>query len=192
MASPMPTQVDSGAVWTNQSKTVTLSGAVTANVDLCETAWTASTNVTATASASTFKEGTKCASLAIASGFTTGLCAYHAMSATDFSGYQQLSFWVQVNTAVAANVLQIKLCSDNAGVTAVNTINIPALNSATQWTAITVDTAGALGASIQSVALYAASDPGTVTVLFDNILACKASSSADSLTLNSLIWLSRQ
>lgn len=187
MASPTPTQVDSGAVWTNQSKTVTLSGAVTANIDLCETAWTASANVTATAATTSPKEGSKYASLAIASAFTTGLVAYKAFSATDFSGYQQVSFWIQANAVLAASVLQIKLCSDNAGVTAVNTINIPAINGLSQWTAFTVDTGGTLGNSIQSVALYAASDPGTVTVLLDNILACKASSSADSLTLNSLI-----
>ncbi len=187
MASPDPTLLDASAAWTNASKTVTLSGAVTANIDLCESAWTASANVTATAAAGG-KEGTNYVSNAIAAGFTTGLAAYKALGgATDFSGYQQISLWIRVNLAVAANMLQIKLCSDAAGATPVDTINIPALNGTNQWTAITVDTGGALGASIQSVALYAASDPGTVTVLLDNILACKASASADSLTLNSLI-----
>lgn len=182
-----PTALGQNATWTNNSITLTLTTAVTANIDLCDSAWTASANVTCTAS-STRKQGTNSASIAIAAGFLTGLVAYKALGgATDYSGHQQISLWLQANATIAANVLQIVLCSDAAGVNAINTVNLPAVPGTNVWQAITVDTGGALGASIQSVALYAASDPGTVTVLLDNVLACKASASADSLTLNSLI-----
>ena len=51
----------------------------------------------------------------------------------------------------------------------------------------TINKGSALGSSIQSVALYAIADPGTPTILLDNIIACKASSSADALSLTSLI-----
>lgn len=187
MASPTPTALSQNATWTNGSDTVTLTSAVTANIDDCETAWTASASVTATASTSTYREGTKSANLVIAGAFTTGLAAYKTLaSATDFSGYQQISLLVRCSVGVAANVLQLKLCSDTAGVTAVNTINLPAITGG-YWTPVVVDTAGALGSSIQSVALYAASDPGSVTVNLDNIVACKAASSADSITHLSLI-----
>lgn len=186
MSSPAPTSLGQSATWTNGSDTVTLTTAVTANIDDGEAAWTASANVTATASTTTYREGTHSASLAIAAGFTTGLIAYKAFAAADYSTYQQISLLIRTSTAQAAGVLQIKLCSDNAGVTAVNTVNMPA-TPANTWTNVAVDTAGALGASIQSVALYAVSDPGTVTVFLDNIVAAKASSSADAITHLSLI-----
>src|SRR3990167_671626 len=181
-----PTSLGMTAAWTNLSKTVTLNSALTATVELCETAWTASANVTAEAS-SICKEGTESASLAIASGFTTGLAAYKTITTIDLSGYKQVSFWIRANAAIAASVLQLKLCSDTAGATPVDTINIPAVPGTNVWQVVTVDLGAALGSAIQSVALYAASDPGTVTVLIDDIIACKDSANADSLTLSSLI-----
>src|SRR3990167_2599676 len=181
-----PTSLGMTAAWTNLSKTVTLNSALTATVELCETAWTASTNVTATAS-TICKEGTKSASLAIASGFTSGLATYKTITTIDLSGYKQVSFSIRANAAVAASVLQLKLCSDTAGATPVDTINIPAVPGTGRWQVVTVDLGTALGSAIQSVALYAASDPGTVTVLLDDIIACKDSANADSLTLSSLI-----
>jgi hypothetical protein len=54
-AAPDPTLVG-GATWTQNSKTVTLASAVTADISDCETAWTASANVTATATATNFKQ----------------------------------------------------------------------------------------------------------------------------------------
>lgn len=188
IASTDPTSLGQTATWTKGSKTVTLTTAVTADISTCQAAWTASANVTTTTS-STRKEGTLSTSIAPNGTFTTGLAAYEAMTATDFSGYQQISFWIQSSVAVTAGQLQLKLCSDNAGATPVNTINIPAIPSALVGTLVpmVVDTGGALGASIQSVALYVATDFGAVTVLLDNVIACKASSSADSLTHQSLI-----
>lgn len=186
--SPDPTSLGINATWTDLSKTVALASALNLTVDLCETAWTASANVTATASTAR-KEGSYSASLAIAAGFTTGKAAYKALGAsTDFSTYQQLSFWIQNNAAIASgNVLRICLCSDTTGDTIVDSFYIPAIPSTGQWVAFTIDKAAALGGAIQSVALYADSDPGTITLLIDDIIACKASSSADSLSLTSKI-----
>jgi len=187
MASPDQTSLGQSATWTNLSKTVALTTAVTANVDDGEAAWTASASVTSTADTTFFKENTKSAKHVIAAGFVTGLAAYKAFSATDYSAKKQISFWIRNSVAVPASSLSIKLCSDNAGVTSVNTIAIPAIPSINQWVPITVDTAGALGASIQSVALYVDSDFGAVDIYLDNIIACKDSTAADSLTLTSLI-----
>lgn len=188
IASTAITSLGQNATWTNDSSTVTLTSAVTANISDCESAWTASANVTATASTTTFRENTKSASLVIASGFTTGLVAYFATDTLNLSGYQQISLWIRTSTAQAAGVFQIKLCSDTAGATPVDTVDMPA-TAQNSWTPVNVDTAGALGSAIASVALYAVSDPGGMTVFLDNILACKAPSSADSLTLHSLISL---
>lgn len=186
MGSPAPTSLGQNATWTDGSDTVTLTSAVTADIDAAASAWTASANVTAAVDATNYKEGAQSVSLAIAAGFTTGLVGYKATGALNLAAYQQISFWIRSTGAHAAGVFQLKLCSDVAGATPVNTVDIPAL-SGNGWFRVTVDTAGNLGASIQSVALYAVSDPATVTVLIDNIIACKASASADSLTLDSLI-----
>jgi len=371
MASPDPTSMSQSATFTNGSDTVTLTTAVTANIDNCEAAWTPSTNVTATAQSARAQEGTNAASIAIASAFTTGLVAYsrtrtadgsdsisnrssnmlgagtltliqnasaddanilvslpftvyfHGIGYTsvyvgsnsfltfgagsntttpsasnpaipgiqinghdasyqrvyagsedsnatyriryegasgtsgtpgsstvfweitftaatpgvikidmgsnaasalgnsgctdgsayfatfangtvntgytltnvlptygaiDLSAYQQISFLICQTglSTLASGVLLLKLCTDTAGATPVHTVTIPLLENST-WQTVVFDNAGALNSAIQSVALYAASDPATPTVFIDNIIACKASSSGDSLTHRSLI-----
>jgi len=185
--SPAPTSLAITGIWTDLSRTVTLASALTAVIEDCEDAWVASANVTATTS-TTNKLGTNSCSLAIAAGFTTGIVAYEALAgSTDFSAHQQVSFWIRSSVAIAAGVLTLDLCSDTAGATPVNTIAIPAIPGINQWQVVTVDTAGALGNAIQSVSINAISDPGSRTILIDNIIACKAKASADSLTLSSLI-----
>lgn len=186
MASPDATSMGQDATFTIDSDTITLNTPVTENINTCEAAWTASANVTATAQSTTYREGSNAASLAIAAGFTTGKVAYAATAAANYAAYQQVSFLIRASTAQAASRFTLSLCSDGVGAVPVNTVAIPAL-AANIWTSVTVDTAGALGASIASVALNALADPGTVTVFLDNIIACKASSAADSLTHRSLI-----
>ncbi len=186
MGSPDETSIGN-ATWTNNSKTITLAGAVTANVSTCETAWTASSNVTCSTDATNFKEGTKSVTAAIASGFTTGKAAYFATGTIDLSGYQQISFWFRTDTAIAASTLSLRLCTDTAGATSVHTIAIPAIPSVNIWIPITVNLGSNLNSAIASVALYCDLDPATVTITLDNIIACKDATSADSLSLTSLI-----
>lgn len=186
MESATPTSLGQSATWTNNSSTVTLTTAVNATIDNCDSAWTAAANVTATAVTTTKREGTGSANLAVASAFTTGKIAHHATGALDLSAYQQVSFMIRSNLSLAAGVLTLTLCSDTAGATPVHTFTIPAISSGV-WVPVVGDNGAALSASIQSVAINAASDPGVVTLNIDNIVACKASGSADSITHRSLI-----
>jgi hypothetical protein len=158
------------------------------NIGEGRTAWTASASVTATLS-STTKQADVSDSIAVAAAFTTGKAAYKATGTLNLSGYKQISFWIQqtVGTVIVAGDVQFRLCSDVAGVTTVNTIAIPALDGTTRWTPFTVDTGAALGASIQSIAFDVNVDRGAQTFLISNIIACKDSTSADSITLSSLI-----
>lgn len=154
------------------------------------TAWTATTNVTATLNTSDFKEGDCSDSIAVGASFTTGLAAYKATASTlDLSGYQQLSFWIKqtAGTIGASAAISLKLCSDTAGVTAVNTFDIENLTVLNRWTPITINLGTNLGNSIQSIGFYVNTDNGAQTFLISNIIACKATSSADSLNLCSLI-----
>lgn len=186
MASPEPTLVGDVA-WTQDSKTLTLPGAVTATICDCESAWTGSTNVTQTADTAQFKEGTKSAKSVVATAFTTGKIAYFATGTLDLSAYQQISFWFRSNNSIAAGALELRLCSDTTGDTTVHTCAIPANLGASAWFPLAFDFGTALSSSVQSVALWALLDPGTSTLNIDHIIACKASSSADALTLVSLI-----
>ncbi len=188
MGCPAPTIVDgTGSVWTQNSKTVTLSGAVTKLIhDGGGATWTQSANVTCTQSATTFKSGTNCQSIAITVSSATTLKAYIATGTLNLSSYQQVTFWVQNTVAIPASTWYLALCSDTAGVTMVDQIYIPAISSTSAWTPVTVNFGGALGSSIQSVALYGPTATA-MTILLNNINACLIPSNAQSLTLTSLI-----
>ena len=173
MASTAPNSLGVNGTFAKGSPTITLASAVNTTIDNGESAWTASANVTCTTS-TTRKQGATSASIAVAAGFTTGLAAYKALGSTvDFSGYQQISFWFQ-QTAGTLGGFDIKLCSDNAGATPVDTFSIPAAAILNGWNRVTINLGAAMGASIQSVAFYVTADNGAQTYLLDNIVACKA------------------
>jgi hypothetical protein len=184
-----------GTVRLRNNTRVMLASAVTANIASTgpgRAAWTASANVTATLSTATFKEHSRQDRINVATAFTTGKAAYYTLpSALDLSGYQQVSFWLASQAAViAAGQIDIRLCSDTTGDIAVNIVDIPAIPSLGRFQPITVDTGNALGSNIQSIALYVNSDLSTTqtaAIDLNNIIACKASSEPDSLTLTSLI-----
>ncbi|MBS1994126.1 MAG: hypothetical protein JSS83_26630 [Cyanobacteria bacterium SZAS LIN-3] len=182
----VPSTSGINATFTNLSSAVTLASALTQSLYTSGAAWSPKTNVTATGSQSGKLSATSASNIAIAAAFTTGVAAFFATGTLNLSGYQQLSFWVKPNAAVASGVLRLDLCSDNAGATPVNQLILPALTSG-QWNLVTIDLGANFGASILSIRLFAISDPGTVTLTFDDIIACKAASNAGCLTLNSLI-----
>lgn len=185
MAAPEPTSLGQNVTWTNNSRTLTLASSVSMNITDCETAWTASANVTGSVPTATYREGTKSVQFVMASGFTTGKIAYFATGTLDLSAYQQISFMFRC-AAASGNTFQLRLCSDTTGDTAVHSITMNN-TGAGMWVPTVFDNGGALSSSIQSVAVYALVDPGTATINIDNIIACKASSAADSLTHASLI-----
>lgn len=188
IASPDPTSLGN-ATWTNNSNTVTLAGALTADITQATAAWTASTNVTTTTSTDR-KLGATSSSIAVAAAFTTGKAAYLNLGGVkDLSGYQQVSFWIKMTAGTMTNDgdITLRLCSDTTGDTTVNTISIPRIRASNAWQVVTVDLGTNLGSTINSIALYVAVDNAAQTFLINNVLACKASSSADSLTLSSII-----
>jgi hypothetical protein len=162
-------------------------------------AWTPSTDVQASkqynwsfynSNIDYTKEGSIYDYISIGANFTTGKAAYYQTGTLDLSSYQQVSFWIRIaNGNVSTSNLSLRLCSDTSGDTTVNTITIPAIYNTSYYVPITVNLGTNLGSSIQSIALYVDSDQGSQTVYLSNIIACKAASSPDSLTLNSLVGL---
>jgi hypothetical protein len=154
------------------------------------TVWTASTNVTTLLEGADYKEGDVSDSIAIGASFTTGKAAYKTTASTlDLSGYQQVSFWIKqtAGTVAVDGDISLRLCTDTIGNTSVHTINIPGLGSLSRWTPITIDLGINLNSAIQSIALYVDVDKGAQTFFISNIIACKASSSPDSISLLSLL-----
>jgi hypothetical protein len=165
------------------------------NIALCggrgeKPAWTSSSSVTTTQNTTNWKEGNSAAQIAIAAGFTTGKAAYYTLPATlDLSAYQQVTFWARQSsgTLTTAGQVYVALCTDTIGDTVVHQCDVPVLGALNAWVPVTVNLGTNLNAAIQSVAFYVVTDVGAQTFLIDNIVACKAASSADSVTLNSLI-----
>ena len=188
MASLAPTSLGINATWTKNSPTVTLASALNVLIDECESAWTGSTNITSsTDGLFNYRSGSAALAITFGSAFTTGKAAYKDLGGSnDYSGYQGITFWLKTTVAIAASTLSMRLCSDTTGDTTVDTLVIPAISQINQWVPIWIDTAGALGSAIQSIALYADADPGTPTVYIDNISTTKAAGN-DCLTLASLI-----
>tara|TARA_R100001443_G_scaffold3374_1_gene10594 strand:+ start:1411 stop:4140 length:2730 start_codon:yes stop_codon:yes gene_type:complete len=163
-------------------------------------AWTASSNVTTDVnvywsdwnSNHTWQYPTGSDHINCSSSSGTGKQAYFALgSATDLSGYQQISCLVRYKNATKnASTLSIRLCTDATGDTSVHTIPLHARDCTdTGWMVNVVDLGTNLNSSIQSIALYRDSGTATEEIYIQNIVACKASSSADSITHNSLVGL---
>lgn len=189
IASPEPTSMWQDATWTNSSNNVILTSAVTGDITAANTAWTPTTNASSTTS-SNRKLGTTSSSISVTATFTTGRAAYLNLgSAQDLSAYQQVSFWINMTSGsmTADGDISLRLCSDTTGDVTVNTIPVPRIRATGQWQAYTVDLGSALGSNIQSIALYIEQDRGAQTFLLNNIIACRAASEPDSLSLTSLI-----
>jgi hypothetical protein len=153
-------------------------------------AWTASASVTTAQNVSLYKEGYSAAQINILVAFTTGKAAYYTLPSTlDLSAYQQVTFWVRQfsGTVSAAGQVYVALCSDTTGDTVVHQCDIPALGAINAWVPVTVDLGVNLNSAIQSVAFYVVTDTGARNFIIDNIVACKAAASVDSVTLSSLV-----
>jgi hypothetical protein len=188
--SPPPTSIGN-ATWTNGSKTVTLATAQTANITMCESAWTAANGatVTLTSVSTDAKEGSYCMQITFPSSPTANTkYAYFATGTLNLSSYQKISFWIKNSAAIAnATTLKVVLCSDTTGNTIVDTFYIPAIPSTGRWIPLTLARSGGgnLGSSIQSIAIYtdASTPTGSSYIYVDDFIAC----TTDGLNLQSLI-----
>lgn len=183
------TYTSGGTAQKINSKAVVLSTAQNVNVERCKTAWTNGVDGTASLYTTDHKDGGVCVRITMdASTTANALQGYKATGTLDLSAYQKISFWFKNSSAVTnATTYTIRLCSDTAGVTAVDTFVIPAIPSTARWVPLTIarNGGGNLGSSIQSIAIYSAATvpTGGSTIDIDNITA----STASGLNLRSLI-----
>lgn len=142
------------------------------DIDDCESAWTAGTNVTATADSAFNKEGTYCAKLVVAAGAgATQVLGYFTISSLDISAYDKIEFWMYSSIALTAGQLQIHLSATAALASALETINIPAM-SAGIWYRHSLSLANPHSdTAIITVGIYQVSDVGACTLYVDDIIA---------------------
>lgn len=160
------------ATFTLKSSSVTLASALTKTISDCDSAWSPATYVTQSNDGSYKMEGSYAQKFIIGASFTGGIVAYKALGGTqDFSPYQKICFAIYPTVEIGAGVLRIDLCELADGTSPANSLTINRILRAGTYHFIEIDNGGALGASIQSVALYAISDPGTVNIYLDNIEA---------------------
>lgn len=177
---PDPSSLGINATWSDNNKLITLASALTKNIEMCESAWNVAVNVSQADETYYYKEGTKSRKITPAAAFVTGKMAWKSFAVQNFSAYSKISFWIRVSSAMDLSKLKICLCSDVNGDVIVNQAVINFYAYMTGWYPVVLNT-GALGNSIQSVALYAVSDPGTTSIYIDDIIAC------NNLTLQSMI-----
>jgi len=138
------------------------------------------------------------------SSFTTGKVAHYQLPSTlNLSGYQQISFRFGSYGAdgttnsgddeqIQAGSLTLRLCSDNNGDVPVHTIDFPKWggrgNQINVGFAIVKDFGTSLSTNINSVSLVCnIAFADDFEFMISDIMACKASSDATSLTGNSII-----
>ena len=169
-------------------RAVQLTSAVTKDVCNCDTAWTAGTGCTVTSEKTIVKEGLGSVKIVCGSSGANQILAKFALpSSLDLSDYQQLSFWLQNSAALAAGDMQIRLYSDTACTSLVETLSIDQCVAYARWRPEVINKGSALSSTVQGIALYAVTSQAGKTHYLDNIIACKASSEPDSITLRSLI-----
>jgi len=138
-------------------------------LDDCEDVWVDSANVTSSLSTTDFKKGAKSLLLTIAADFTTGLAAYEDFASSDLTTHTHIHFWAKSSVALAAGDIQLLLDDTSACVSAIETIDFPALVAET-WTRCSLAIATPASCSaIISVGINVAVDKGAMTLALDDI-----------------------
>jgi len=190
--SPDPYSIGS-CTWTNDSESVTIPSGLVKVVEQCEATWTYVATGVTQATQTNRKLGSYSLNFTIADAAGSGLLAYKTLSSTDFSAYQALTFWARVHTGttdIPAGTFRLALCTDTVGAVVDRYVDIPFIEgSGMNWHGFCVDTGGTFSSAIQSVALYAPSDPGATSLYlaFDNICVAKADSASDQLSLRTVV-----
>ncbi len=174
------------------NKCVQLTNAVTADVCNCDNAWTAGTNVTSAGLDGLFiifKTGRDCIKIVTATMGANQIVAKFGLPVSlNLESYEQLSFWFRnETTALAAGDLVMKLYSDAACTSEVESLAFPAMQGTARWAPIVLNKASVLSNTVQGIAVYSTISLATKTFYIDNIVACKSTATANGLTHQTLI-----
>ena len=151
-------------IWTRQS-------VKSKEIHRADSAWdeaAAPANVTRSVSTEDYKNGGS-NRFVVAAAFGTGLLSSKAISSLDLSGYDYVEFWIKSTVATAAGDLQVLLDDTALAVSAIETLNVPALVANT-WTYCRVALATPrLDTAIISVGLNYTVDIGACTIWLNDV-----------------------
>lgn len=181
------TGASSGYFIKSTNKVVQLTTPVTQDICNCDNIWTAGAGCTVSLESSIVKEGLGSAKVVCGSGTNQILAKFALPSSIDLSAYEQISFWFQSSAAITAGSLEIRLYSDAACTALVESLPFSDCVGFGRMRPEVINKGSALSATVQGIALYAVTSQSGRTMYLDNIIACKAASEPDSLTLRSLI-----
>lgn len=142
-------------------------------VHRADSAWDAAaapSNVTRSVSTEDYKLGGS-NRFVVAAAFGTGLLSSKTISSLNLSKYTHAEFWIKCSVATAAGDLQLLLDDTALAVSALETLNVPALVANT-WTYVRVALANPrLDTAIISVGLNYTVDIGAATVWINDVKA---------------------
>lgn len=151
--------------------------AVYADIDLCDSAWTAGSNTTVTADTSHKMEGDASCKIVIAAGAgTSEILAYNEFTSVDISECDKAEISVYSTIALSAGELQLRLDDTSGGGSVLESLDIPA-TSANTWTRHSISLSNPLSdTAILRAEIYQVTDVGACTVYVDYISAVKENS----------------
>lgn len=184
--SPAPTLIGN-ATWTNGGRQVTVPAGVVKLIDplSVNTGWVASANVTLNAPSATRLIGATAVNVTGAAAFNTGKLAHKPLT-VDLTGFQQVNCWFRTNASRPTGSIFLDLCSDATGDVPIVSVPFTDSGQTTAWFAGLIAHAGSIG-TINSIALRATVDPGSATIIINNLWASKAPGSADEITLATML-----
>ena len=188
--SPAPTLIGN-CTWTTgaSARTITVPDGTVKLIDALavNTGWVAAAHITLNAPLGVRPIGAAAVNFTVGTAFTTGKLAHKPLT-MDLTGFQQVNAWFRVNAVVPAGALFLDLCSDASG--DVPIVSVPFFDTASGainlWMAGLASHTGSIGA-INSIALRATADPGTLGILINCLWASKAPGSADEITLATMV-----
>jgi hypothetical protein len=178
-----PTQKSQKAIFTapqEEPSSLKLNGGVVAGglyeINDADDAWAAFPYVTAKPDSTSYVEGSASAKLKISDDFTTGAVAYHDITSgtgtLDLSDCNRVTFWIKSSANLDDGILQLRFSESDYGTGTTENLAIPGIFlDGSSWQKATVSLSGTTinYDAVRSVALYAASDPGAVTIWLDII-----------------------
>lgn len=136
--------------------------------------WTATSNVTQTQSTTHFRYGSNSLQLAFSASAVAGNGSAFTISNGNWSGNENVGFWIYTDTALSAGDLVVTITDGGAGATSVN---VPAVSSTGTWTFVTVDISGVADGSKDDVDGFAialssagATAQGAFTINLDTVI----------------------
>ena len=140
-------------------------------LDNAEDAWTAGTNVTSTADSSFKKVGTYSSKNVVVSAGATEILCYEPISSVDISDSDKVEFWMYSSIALTAGQLQIKLDDTAAIASALESIDIPAMDAST-WYRHSLSLANPQSdTAIISIGIYQVANVADFTFYIDDVHA---------------------